>query len=331
MNARGKAEAWLEDIWWRPVPPPLFLGWMGPVYGIFRAASQQARICRASTPPLPLISVGNITVGGSGKTPFVIWLAQALQSRGFRPVLLCRGDGGSLKKPRILQAEDEVLITGDEARLLMESCHCPVIAGKDRVQGAGLAAELGDILILDDGFQYRQLKRQCDVVLVPAEGIGNGCQLPAGPLREQVASLARANVIVRTGEQAATPLTQGKEWQWGARKAEPRQLLGTKQGTPSRLLAVSAIARSWRFLDSLQKNGVQVEGHIRFPDHHLFSDHDIRYCLKRGLPIIVTSKDAVKLLPLWPADQPLWVLEQIFAGDEGLLDAILLPILSQNE
>jgi len=96
----------------------------------------------------------------------------------------------------------------------------------------------------------------------------------------------------------------------------------------SGILAVSAIARPWRFEQSLQKSGVHVVDHLKFPDHHAFSSRDIDSCLKRGLPITVTAKDAVKLTPVWPEDEPLWVLKQQYAGDEGLLDAILTPILS---
>jgi len=324
----GRVEAWFEGIWWRQDPPPSILAWLSPAYAMCRDFNQRMRIRKAVIPATPLISVGNITVGGSGKTPFVIWLAAELQARGFRPVILCRGDGGKLRKPRILQVADKVTIIGDEARLLLDSCTCPVIAGRDRVQGARLARGLGNILILDDGFQYRQLKRQCDVVLVPAEGVGNGLQLPAGPLREPVGSLGRAHVIVRTGKQTAIPLNMGTEWRWYAHAVNLHQVRGPEQKTPDCILAVSAIARSWRFIHSLQKSGVHVVDHVRFPDHHVFSSREIDSCLKRGLPITVTAKDAVKLTPVWPEDEPLWVLEQQYDGDQDLLDAILTPILS---
>jgi len=328
MTPMGRIEAWFEGIWWRQNPPPSILTWMSPAYAICRDFNQRMRIRKAVMPPMPLISVGNITAGGSGKTPFVIWLTAELQARGFRPVILCRGDGGKLQKPRILQLTDKVAIIGDEARLLLDSCDCPVIAGRDRVQGARLARGRGNILILDDGFQYRQLKRQCDVVLVPAEGIGNGCQIPAGPLREPAGSLGRAHVIVRTGKQTAIPLNMGEEWRWYAHAVNLHQVRGPEQKAPDHVLAVSAIARSWRFIRSLQKSGVHIVDHVQFPDHHAFSSRDIDSCLKRGLTITVTAKDAVKLTPVWPEDEPLWVLEQQYAGDEGLLDAILTPILS---
>jgi len=319
---------WLEDTWWRQGDPPRILTWFTPAYAACRDFNQEMRVRKAVAPPMPLISVGNITAGGSGKTPFVLWLATELQGKGFKPVILCRGDGGTLKKPRVLQPDDNVAVTGDEARLLLDSCSCPVIAGRDRVQGAMLARGLGNLLILDDGFQYRQLKRECDIVLIPAEGIGNGEQLPAGPLREPVSSLRRAHIIVRTGDQRAAPLHMGTEWGWHARTAKLHQIKGPKRPPPDHVLAVSAIARPWRFTDSLQKSGVQIADRLCFPDHHLFTSGEIIPWLKCGLPVVVTAKDAVKLTSLWPEDQPLWVLEQQFEGDKGLLDAILTPILS---
>ncbi len=327
----GKVEAWFESLWWSKKSPPLALIWLSRLYALMRNRDQHRRLERAMPSPLPMISVGNITVGGSGKTPFVIWLAVQLQAKGFKPVILCRGDGSKLEQARILSEQDQVTLVGDEARLLFDSCSCPVVAGKDRMAGAMLARELGDILILDDGFQYRQLKRLSDIVLIPAEGAGNGWQLPAGPLREPLEALGRAHVIVRTGEEIPVSLNLGKEWRWYSCASALKQVKGPKQVKPGRALAISSIARPQRFIDSLKKEGVKAEHYFRFPDHHRYAVGDIKPCLDSKLPSITTTKDAVKLMPLWPKERPLWVLEQQGQGDKGLLDAILAPILSQTE
>jgi tetraacyldisaccharide 4'-kinase len=331
MNPAGRLEAWFESLWWHHDRPPFILAWLSRLYAVLRNRDQRRRLGKASDPPLPMISVGNITVGGSSKTPFVIWLANRLQHRGLSPVVLCRGDGGKLKQPRIVRDYDQADIIGDEARLLFESCSCPVIVARDRVKGAKLAEGLGDILILDDGFQYRQLRRQCDVVLIPAEGIGNGWQLPAGPLREPISALGRAHIIIRTGGQEITPLGPDKEWHWYPCDTKLRQVRGVEQETPSRAVAISSIARPERFLDALNTAGIEVVRHFRFPDHHRYSAGDLQPCLRGSLPVIATSKDGVKLIPLWPDEPPLWILEQQGRGDRGLLDAILAPILSQTD
>ncbi|MFQ5355220.1 MAG: tetraacyldisaccharide 4'-kinase [Mariprofundaceae bacterium] len=327
----GKVEAWCESLWWSQRSPPLALIWLSRLYTLLRNRDQLRRIERAVSPPLPMISVGNITVGGSGKTPFVIWLAVRLQSKGFKPVILCRGDGGKLEQARVLSEQDQATLVGDEARLLFESCSCPVIAGKDRIAGAMLARKLGDILILDDGFQYRQLKRLSDIVLIPTEGIGNGWQLPAGPLREPLEALNRAHVVVRTGSEQPASLHLAKEWRCFPCLSILKQLKGPKQAKPEHALAISSIARPQRFIDSLKREGIEVKHYFRFPDHHRYAARDIKPCLDSNLPLITTTKDAVKLVPLWPKERPLWVLEQQGQDDKGLLDAILAPILSQIE
>jgi len=314
---------WLETLWWTKKPPlPLRM-----IAGVYSAVSRRHLLHRAShpiTPPIPLISVGNITAGGSGKTPFVIWLAKALQESGYSPVLLSRGDGGRQEEPLLIASQHTANEVGDEAKLLYEQSSCPVIAGRDRIRGSQIAAEYGDIIILDDGFQYRQLQRCCDIVLVPVEGPGNGFQIPAGPLREPISSLDRADIIVRTGSTHAIPLqTTNREWHWQAIPDTLSDLMQTGTAKPSQAIVVTAIARPQRFIGDLQKAGVDIASTRLFPDHHRFSEAEVASLLAQPFPVIVTGKDAVKLRPLWPVDKPLWVLHQRPEAEEGLLDAIL--------
>jgi len=238
------------------------------------------------------------------KTPFTIWLAKQLKKYDFKPVILCR----------------------DEAVLLHRISHCPVISAQDRVTASRMAAEYGDIILLDDGFQYRQLQRQCDIVLIPDEGLGNGYLLPAGPLRELPEALNRADIIVRTGTASHKSLTHHKEWHW---HTKPQPLNDWQQChgvAPESVIAVSAIARPQRFTQSLQELGIHVEYSHFFPDHHAFTEHDLRDIWKQKAAIAVTAKDAVKLLHIWPEKRPLWVLEQGFEGEHGLIEAILAAL-----
>jgi len=318
----------IEQLWWSDKKPPLLLRASSHLYQFINHCNLGMRNQRAETPPLPLISVGNLTAGGSGKTPFVIWLAKLLQKEGFSPVVLCRGDGGKKGAPQLLSSESDPLAAGDEAVLLHERCGCPVIAGRDRVRGSRMAAEYGDIAILDDGFQYRQLERACDIVLVPATGIGNGHLIPAGPLREPIEVLERADLIVRSGQaETVRPLVSGKEWRWWTREEQLKQLAGSTAGTrPAAAVALTAIARPERFIDSLGQLGIRIEAEYLFPDHHPFTETDIRQAVRHNLPVIVTAKDAVKLKRIWPEGFELWELEQQAEAETGLFEAILARV-----
>ena len=322
---------WFETLWWRESTPPAWLVAISRLYALMRDRDQAQRLSHVHSVNVPVISIGNITVGGSGKTPFVIWLTGKLIERGWKPVVLCRGDGGKIRHARVLSVKADAESAGDEAMLLLKSCACPVVAGQDRVAGAKIAANLGNLIVLDDGMQYRQLKRDCEVTLVPAVGIGNAHELPAGPLREPIAALERSDVVVRTGEGASEPLINAKEWHWQTVPKGLEQIAGPKAAQPNELLAMSAIARPQRFIKSLTDMGFKVPEHLRFPDHHVYTLADIRKAINTGLDVAVTSKDAVKLRPIWPKEEPLWLLRQEGQEPKGLIDAILVPILTAKQ
>ncbi|MDQ6967823.1 MAG: tetraacyldisaccharide 4'-kinase [Mariprofundaceae bacterium] len=326
MRLSHKLYQAIESIWWRKKQPSLLLRWLSQAYKLGSKYDQKQRLKHAIKAPLPLISIGNISVGGSGKTPFTIWLAQQLEKHHFKPVILCRGDGGSHAEPQLLDQHSLAKDVGDEAVLLRRMSQCPVISGKDRVSASRMATQYGDIILLDDGFQYRQLQRQCDIILIPNEGFGNGHMLPAGPLRESKGSLNRADIIIRTGIDSNKPLTDKKEWHWHLNTQILNDWNQCEEITPKSVIVVSAIARPQRFKQSLQNLGIHVEASYFFPDHHPFTKHDMRDIWQQRTDIAVTSKDAVKLLPIWPKHKPLWVLEQDFEGEPGLIEAILTSL-----
>ena len=320
----------IENMWWNTRRKPnVLLSALSGVYALLARFDQLQRLKRAVQPPIPMISVGNITVGGSGKAPFVVWLAAELKQRGFNPVLLSRGDGANNQTPHRVSEYSKAHEVGDEAVLLFRISGCPVIAGRDRVVGAQVAAEHGDILILDDGFQYRQLGRVCDIVLVPSEGVGNGALLPAGPLREPVSALDLADVVVRTGSSGCKPLSVQKEWSWSAKAGlvrdwNSREPVLLEAFRPVHL--VTGIARPGRVLADLKALGYEVDEFSRFADHHAYSKQDVQTLLATHRSIVTTAKDAVKLWPLWPADVPLWVMEQQTEAQSGLIEAIVKSI-----
>jgi len=313
----------IEQMWWSGDRPSLLLRTASRFYRLINNHNLNSRKNRSIYPSLPMISVGNITVGGSGKTPFVIWLATLLKNEGFRPVILCRGDGGKGGSPELLRENSAPQKVGDEAVLLYRESGCPVISGQDRVLAAKIAQDYGDLILLDDGFQYLQLKRACDIVLIPAEGVGNGHLIPAGPLRESTEALKRADLIVRTGQaEKSEPFSQGKEWRWWSDESQLDQIAGHHHQKPSRAVSFTAIARPGRFLQSLEKLGVDIVESYTFPDHHLFSTEDIQKSIRHDEAVIITAKDAVKLQNIWPSDRPLWVLTQKPMAETGLFEAI---------
>jgi len=321
-----KLHQWFEHIWWQKGTPPLWLRCIEPIYAAISQAHLNSRARKTTSPPLPMISVGNITAGGSGKTPFVLWLADQLKQQGYAPVILCRGDGGSNTSAVIVGANDAASAVGDEAKMLADLSGCPVIAAADRIAGSQMAEELGNILILDDGFQYRHLERCCDIVLVPVEGVGNGHHMPAGPLREPITSLTRADIIIRTGSSSnpeiCQPLSNQTEWQWRTEVVEIIDIMNSGAAKPGNVYAITAIARPQRFFDDLQATGLHLNGSKAYPDHYRFDKKDITEILKLQCGIAITAKDAVKLTPLWPTDQPLWLLRQQGKADPELFDAI---------
>ncbi len=320
----------IENMWWRATPPPLLLRCIEPIYAAISRMHLQRRAGQITQALLPLISVGNITAGGSGKTPFVLWLADALKSQGYAPVILCRGDGGNSTAPAVVNPDADAANVGDEAKMLADMSDCPVIAAADRVAACKLAESQGDVIILDDGFQYRHLGRCCDIVLVPADGVGNGHQIPAGPLREPVAALNRAAIIVRTGSQSemerCQPLSDKPEWRWIREPAGLIDVTESADEAPHALFAVTSIARPQRFFDDLKASGFALAGCKSYPDHHRFTDSDIYNLLSLHADIAVTAKDAVKLMPQWPKGRPLWLLPLQGKADAALIDVIITYI-----
>jgi len=316
---------WFEQMWWQTRRKPnVALRLLSRIYAKVMPYDQNKRFQTQTCPPIPMISVGNITVGGSGKTPFVVWLAGELKAQGLQPVLLSRGDGANNQEPHVITQYSKAHEVGDEAVLLYRLSGCPVIAGRDRIKGAAIAAEYGDVLILDDGFQYRQLHRVCDIVLVPKEGVGNGYLIPAGPLREPVSALDRAHIIVRTGKGDFTRLSEKKEWSWSAVCANITDWTGICGVSleADRVELITSIARPRRVRHDLESLGFEVTEHHIFEDHHQYSKEDVARLLKSHKTMVTTGKDAVKLLPLWDRQIPLWVLEQKADAAGGLAQAI---------
>jgi tetraacyldisaccharide 4'-kinase len=287
-----------------------------------RGALYDAGILRAHPLGVPALGVGNLTVGGTGKTPVAAWACTELRRRGVRPALLIRGVGGD--EPQV-----HALLNPD----------VPVVADADRVRGAVAARALGaDVVVLDDAFQHRRARRDVDLVLVSAERFdGASHLLPAGPYREAFAALRRARVIVVT-RKSCTParahavasalqvraphadiaivhLAPDALRRWGSGDTHALDVLRNVDVT-----AIAGVGDPDAFIAQLAAVGARVTP-ARYADHHAYSDHDARTLAARAAAggwTVTTLKDAVKLGPRWPRQAPpLWYVSQRVTVERG--------------
>ncbi len=257
--------------------------------------------------PHPVVSVGNISAGGSGKTPFVIALGELLKARGIAFDVLSRGYGRKSKGVRLVDPAGLPEEFGDEPLLLCRKLSVPVVVGEDRYD-AGVAAEKRfntRLHLLDDGFQHRQLARDFDLVLVTPEDVRDRL-LPSGRLREPLSAVARADAVVLMSGAEPQAFPAGKAF-WRAR----RGIL--PKDVPPRPVAFCGIARPKNFFLQLTKAGIEPAGEAVFHDHHRYTQADVHDLLhlaqkSRAGGFVTTEKDAVNLGGLFSALNPLAVV-----------------------
>lgn len=319
----------LDAIWYRGHPLKWLLWPCGRLFEAaarLRRAAYRAGIRHAAAAGVPVVVVGNITVGGTGKTPCVVWLARELTQRGHAVGIVSRGYGGRAQSwPQRVNADSDPALCGDEPVLLARRTGCPVAAGPDRVAAVRmLVREAGvDVVLSDDGMQHYRMDRAVEIAVVDGErGFGNGLCLPAGPLREPVSRLDEADAVVVNGgsfssrrafraELAATGavnLADGR-----------RAALDTFRG--SAVHAVAGIGHPQRFFDLLAGQGLRVIA-SPLPDHARIASRQITFA--DSLPVLVTEKDAVKCRGIAHANLWCVTVEMRFAGDDGrrLLDLV---------
>jgi len=300
--------------------------------------------------PVPCVSVGNLVVGGTGKTPVTKWVSRALGHAGLRAAVISRGYGGEKRGPEVVVAGDGAArLYGDEPVMLaLEQPQVPVVVGRDRwAAGMKAAEDCGaEVLVADDAFQHRRLARDLDIVVVDAARLfGNGRVFPRGPLREPVAALARADVVFLTRVSAA-----------GESLAEARALLASlapaaefvesdivpsgwrlhvpgsmeASGPPEGgVFAFCGLANPEAFAGTLEETGCRINGRRAFPDHHRYAERDLEDLARAvdesgAAAAVTTAKDAVRI-ESWPGRVPLFVLDvelRITAGEGRLREII---------
>lgn len=273
----------------------------------------------------PVVSIGNLSVGGSGKTPFLILLGEHLKARGVAFDVLSRGYGRRSRGVREVAADGSPEEFGDEPLLVARRLGVPVIVGEKRyAAGAYAERKFGPRMhLLDDGFQHRALARDLDIVLLTARDLRDSL-LPTGRLREPFAALARAGAIVLMDEMERAALPPGKPV-WQAKRGV--RLPGPAAPRP---VAFCGIGRPERFFADLRAAGVEIAAEVRFPDHHRYTPGDVHgiFAVRDKYPgagFVTTAKDAINLGPLAAQLQPLAIAEVAIAVDgiEGLVDKVV--------
>ena len=270
-------------------------------------------IFRSERLPVPVVVVGNITVGGSGKTPLSLWLALRLAKAGWRPGIVSRGYAGNLPRARVSEvfADSSALEVGDEPLLLKRRSQQPVFVGCDRVAAAKalLAAHPEcNLIISDDGLQHYRLARDVEIAVLDERGLMNGWPLPAGPLREPAGRMDQLDALVLNGE-ASLPVTGAPIFRMNFVGAtfyalsDPTLTCEAAALSHLRLAALAGIGVPQRFFAQLASLGLKFTGHV-FADHHRYVAAELAAIEADAL--LMTEKDAVKCAGL--TERPVWVL-----------------------
>lgn len=316
---RGLVGAWYREAWW--------LWLLRPFEFLFRSIAALRRslyrsgVLRVYRPGKPLVVVGNITVGGTGKTPVVIALVEALQAAGLRPGVVSRGYGATAKDfPHMVSTGSTAADCGDEPLLIYQRTGCPCVVSPSRPDAvkALLAASPVDIVLSDDGLQHYALGRDMEIAVLDAgAGLGNGFCLPAGPLREPPARLEGVDaVLYRNGADPATAFRYRMEYLVNVASAERRPAEPSALG--EQIYAVAGIGRPEQFFKTLTDAGFDIEPRV-FPDHHAYCLRDFAELLDR--PVIMTEKDAVKCTSL--AGDNAWYLRIDATLPDALVESVI--------
>ncbi len=324
-------ESWLERQWYRDglweillLPLDLLLGllvWL-------RRAAYRAGVLPSWRAPVPVVIVGNITVGGTGKTPLVLWLVDILKAQGRHPGIISRGYGGRAQAVTEVAPNSSPEEVGDEPALMFRRASCPIFVGRDRPAAARalLAAyPQCDVLVSDDGLQHYALQRDFEIVVVDGARLyGNGAMLPVGPLREPLWRLGSVDAVVFNGgggdvwSDDYDMALRGEEFR---RLNSPSDIAVAADFSGKRLHAVAGIGHPARFFNHLRALGLDVTEHA-FPDHHQFVAGDLQ--ITDADAILMTEKDAVKCFAFAPENA--WYLPvkaEILGGlDEKILEKI---------
>lgn len=319
----------LQKYWYRITPLHLLLLPVSLLFYLLVSIRRQlfrSGIFASVKIPVPVIIIGNISVGGTGKTPFTLWLAEQLIANGWHPGIISRGFGGSSSIPREVQHNSDPAIAGDEPVLMAQRKLCPVWISRDRPAAAKALLNAHpecDVILSDDGLQHYRLQRDVEIVVV--DGIrrfGNGLLLPAGPLRETQSRLHEADaVIVNGGKVSPDQYSMQLEGVHFYNLLNPEITATAADFQGQSIHAIAGIGHPERFFRHLNNLGLTLQTHP-YPDHHHYTAADLAYADANAL--LMTEKDAVKCISF--ADEKCWVLRVEAHLDTALTQLILKKI-----
>ena len=316
------------------------LSWLFYAVVTVRKFLYQTGVLKSFSLPVPVIVVGNINVGGTGKTPLVVYLVEQLQAIGLNPGVISRGYGANTLTVRAVKATDAASQVGDEPLLLKQRLGCPVYVHPNRVLAGQKLLEENpecDIIISDDGLQHYRLQRAFEIVVVDAQiGFGNGALLPAGSLREPISRLKSVDAIVTNGIYVGSYAFSRQhgnktyEMQLQAEKFYNLQNSNlrceAKDFFEKKIFAIAGIGNPGRFFYQLEKMGLRFK-HCSFSDHHAFDPQD--FAKIRADVLLMTEKDAVKCLSF--AQSNFWVLPVSAMLDEAFLMCLFHKLASIDD
>ncbi len=329
----------LEYYWYQSnVSAILLVGLLLPLSGLYclvtsvRRKLYQLNIKKSFATKVPVVVVGNIVAGGSGKTPLLISLCEYVSEKDFKPGVVSRGYGGNITGIKQVVSSDRAQQVGDEPLMIFQRTNVPVVVGADRVSAIKylLANNQCDIVFSDDGLQHYRMKRDVEIAVVDAtRKFGNGFCLPAGPLRERVSRLKEVDLVVYNGSDISDP----DDCSYTLQITDLKQLDGKNSrdlssfAKKTSIHAVAGIGYPARFFKQLSENGLNIIEHA-FADHHQYQQHD--FSGWQSDCIIMTEKDAVKCRHLTLPDAWVVIVNAEFSGKlEAQLNTTLLPLLHQ--
>ena len=316
----------LARVWYDGEPVPFWLAMLEPVYRGLRWLHRlpyKRGWRKAKRVAAPVIVVGNLTAGGSGKTPLAIALVEALRARGFRPAIVSRGYGGTQRTAALLDDAPDPKRYGDEPSLMRRRTGAPVAVGNDRAEAAALLVLNGaNVIVADDGLQNPSLARDIDICVIDGQRrFGNEHLLPAGPLREPLDRLDRIDFRICNGARAEAdeiPMRLVGEVAVAVAVAGASQTRRLGSFSRQRVHGVAAIGNPDRFFAGLQARGIEVIPHP-FPDHHAFTAADLAF--GDNLPVLMTEKDAIKCVGF--AGPDVWCVPVSAELPQTFIDALI--------
>lgn len=324
-------------FWQKRAMPARLLWPLSKLYGLISHRSLQQKAQKAQKLPKPTIVIGNINVGGTGKTPATIALTQALQARGLKVAILSRGFGRNHKALTIASTKLTALEMGDEPYLIYQKTEAPMAIYHNRYEaGMALLAQNPhiDCFICDDALQHRQLARDIEIALIGQQGFGNGYLLPAGPLREPIERLQTVDYIWANGtdeetihhleQMMNTPIIELKATLQDPRSLYTREILPFNEWQTIPFTAIAGIAHPENFYQMLKARGLQFTTRS-YPDHYALTETDLADITT---PILMTEKDASKCLHFKRED--LWSVPLEMTLPEPLVDKIIDKISAKS-